>query len=237
MESHDSSNLRSFLQLGKQAPKLVAGLSLIPIVTLAVAHVSILWPIVIAAVQTGCTLMGVWLLRHHSRSVRGILAAMQLIGWPFALVVGESSWGIPYLKGTSAYYAAHWAFIVIPFLLGYVLITAYYVRSSNDLSEQYRTLSQHRSKGSITATDLGGILSFQGRTFSGLRRAGILVPITVPLVIALAIFIRTQVGLDPREFLAHVASMALSCWLMALMTSRLWLQRRHLGGDDLMVVG
>jgi len=168
------------------------------------------------------------------RSLRRLFRLFQFGGWPLGLVLASSGWHILLLTNAQAASGQYVFATLAGASAAYLGFTFYYATQWDAGQSMYQELSRYTDVGTISANRLLGILSYSGRST---RMVAVIPAIAgigmVGTIIASALLGRHAVG----TILYVVMSFGVAPYLMAMLTSRIWLQRKYLGSTDLRIVG
>jgi hypothetical protein len=241
MESGFTSPLWPFIAQTERIPKVVVFLSGTSVLFLWMArakwlvHTDLVWAVGAALLLISCSLAGVWQYRRNRRSLRAILRLFQMSAWPLALSFLALALSLGSLTGSIRFYAAHWPVIVSIFVGLLLVLSGSYVAYWRVFRIQYQVFSSYLAAGSIPADRLHGILS-SGQSTRVASRLPVFVGVSVPLFAIVSFALSHALHRDMRETLGFCIFFLLANFFMAVLIARRWLQWRHLGGSDLIVV-
>ena len=232
---NSASTLWPFLAQTERMPTLLAAFGAVLIGGRLYARVGVAPAAICVLLAVGSALFGRWRYRRNPRSVRAILLFFQLTGWPLVLSFGFVILGVGHLTGSIHYYSDHWRTLLGAYLSALLALSVYFAAYQPTFRRQYVALASYRAGGSISADEFYRVLANNppARLTS---RLPLLVGISVPVFMVIGIAISGALHRDVREVLGALLFAGVSLAIAAILAARLWLQRRYLGSDDLLVV-
>jgi hypothetical protein len=229
-----SSPLWPYVDGVRRLPALLLVLGGVPLATRWMAHANSVWMLATWGLCIFSALVGSEYQRRNRRSLKANFLMFQLCGWPLGITFASFMWNVSYLTGTHSFYARFGGQIAVIFAAMLAGLSLFYVRYWRDGRELFETLGSHRAQGSISAGELYGLLTFQGRSTRMLS----VLPVAVGIAVPVSGILAHALGRNIWEFcLFTFLTLILSPYIIAVLIARRWLQKRYLGSDDLIIDG